>query len=51
MCFSAQADLVAGLVVMAIGVDAVRHVQAPRQLPIASLPLLLGGHLLIETFV
>jgi hypothetical protein len=51
MCFSAQADLIGGVVVSAVGVDALRHVQSPRQLPVASLPLLLGGHLLIETFV
>src|SRR5215207_3415742 len=51
MCFSPQADLVGGVLASAIGVDALRHVRSPRELPIASLPLLLGGHLLIETFV
>jgi len=51
MCFSAQADLIAGVVVSAAGVDALRHVRTAREVPIASLPLLLGGHLLIETFV
>ena len=51
MCFSAQADLIGGVVVSAIGVDALRHVRTAREVPIASLPLLLGGHLLIETFV
>lgn len=51
MCFSPQADLVGGVIVSAIGVDALRHVRTTRELPIASLPLLLGGHLLIETFV
>ena len=51
MCFSSQADLIGGVVVSAIGVDALRHVGNRRELPIASLPLLLGGHLLVETFV
>ncbi|CAN5760822.1 hypothetical protein BH18ACT2_BH18ACT2_08690 [soil metagenome] len=51
MCFSLQADLIGGVVVSAIGVDALRHVRRAGELPIASLPLLLGGHLLIETFV
>lgn len=51
MCFSPQADLIGGVIVSAIGVDALRHVRSPRELPIASLPLLLGGHLLVETFV
>lgn len=51
MCFSAQADLIGGVVASAIGVDALRHIRSARELPIASLPLLLGGHLLIETFV
>ena len=51
MCFSPQADLIGGVVVSAIGVDALRHVGNVRELPIASLPLLLGCHLLVETFV
>ena len=51
MCFSAQADLIGGVVAGAIGMDALRHVRTASELPIASLPLLLGGHLLIETFV
>ena len=51
MCFSAQADLVGGVVVGALGIDALRHVRRPRELAIASLPLLLGLHQLIEAFV
>jgi|GEM_PF-260487 len=52
MCFSPQADLVGGLVVGALGVDAVRHVGGRKgHLAIAALPLILGAHELDETFV
>jgi hypothetical protein len=51
MCFSPEADLVAGLAVGAVGIDALRRVRDPKELPLASLPLLLGVHQLIETFV
>ena len=52
MCFSPQADIVGGLVICAIGVDAVRHVRQRRDfLALASVPLLLGTHQLIEALV
>ncbi len=52
MCFSAQADLVGGVVLVAIGFDAVRHVHDQRDhLAFAALPLLLGAHQLDEAFV
>jgi hypothetical protein len=51
MCFSAQADTVAGLVVTAIGVDALRQVQRPQERALGALPVLLGGHLLVEAVV
>jgi len=51
MCFSPEVDLVAGVVVTAVGVDAIRRARAPEELPLASLPLLLGIHTLIEVFV
>jgi len=51
MCFSPQADVVAGAVVTAIGVDALRHVTAYRQLPLAVLPILLAAHEFDEAFV
>ena len=51
MCFSAEADLVAGVVIVAIGIDAVRHVQRPAHVALASLPLVLGAHQLIEVGV
>lgn len=52
MCFSAQADLAGGLVVGAIGVDVLRHVNGRRRyLGLAALPLVLGVHQLDEAFV
>ncbi|MGV9267785.1 DUF6629 family protein [Kitasatospora sp. NPDC003701] len=54
MCWSAQADLVAGGVVSGIGVLClVRTHRAgrPERLPLAALPLVLGAHQLIEAAV
>ncbi len=51
MCFSATADLIAGSAIGLMGVDALRHAQSRGEFPIAVLPVLLGGHQLIETFV
>ncbi|MDQ6728575.1 MAG: hypothetical protein M3066_20810, partial [Actinomycetota bacterium] len=51
MCFSVEADLVAGAMVTAIGVDALRQVQEPAERALASLPVCLGAHLLLEAFV
>lgn len=41
MCFAAEVDLVAGLAVGAIGIDAVRHVRRSADLPLALLPVVL----------
>ena len=51
MCFSAEADVVAGLVVTAIGVDALRQVRRPEERLLGALPVLLGAHLLVEAVV
>ena len=52
MCFSPQADLVGGIAISAIGVDAVRHVRRrPGHLALAALPLILGAHQLDEALV
>ena len=51
MCFSAEADVVAGLVVTAIGVDALRQVRRPAERALGALPVLLGAHLLVEAVV
>lgn len=49
MCFSPQADLVGGVVISVIGIDAVRHVHQRRELiALAWIPLLLGAHQFIE---
>jgi len=52
VCFSPQADLVGGAVVTAIGIDACRHIRGRNDhLLLAALPVVLGVHQLIETFV
>lgn len=51
MCFSPEADIVAGIVVSGVGIDALRHVRETKEYPLAALPLLLGAHLLVETYV
>lgn len=51
MCFSAEMDVAAGVVIGSVGVDALRHVRRPKDLPLASLPLAFGAHQLTEAFV
>jgi hypothetical protein len=52
MCFSPEGDLIGGLVVTAIGVDACMHLRGrPEYRLIAPFPILLGLHQLDETFV
>lgn len=52
MCFSPEGDLVGGLVVTAIGVDAYRHLRGQdNHLLFATLPLVLGVHQLDESLV
>jgi len=51
MCFSAGADVTLGLAVGVVGVDALRHVSRPAQLPLAALPLVLAAHQLDEAVV
>ncbi|MFD9789858.1 DUF6629 family protein [Streptomyces sp. NPDC059070] len=52
MCWSATADLVAGAGITAVGAVAVASaVRRPRTLPLAALPVLLGGHQIIEAEV
>ncbi|WP_238436376.1 MULTISPECIES: DUF6629 family protein [unclassified Frankia] len=51
MCFSPEADVVAGIVIGGVGIDAARHVRDRAQWPLAALPLLLAGHSLVEAFV
>jgi len=52
MCFSPEGDLVGGLVVTVIGLDACRHLKGrPEYRLIAPFPILLGLHQIDETFV
>jgi hypothetical protein len=52
VCFSPQADVVGGIVVGAIGVDAFRNLRGrSSHLLLATLPLLLGAHQFVEAFV
>lgn len=51
MCFSPQADLVGGIAVTAIGIDALRHVAHRAELALGALPVLFGVHQLVETLV
>jgi hypothetical protein len=52
MCFSPEGDLVGGVVVAAIGVDACMHLRGRKEyLFVAGLPLLLGLHQIDEAFV
>ena len=44
MCFSAEADLVTGVVVGVVGIDALRHIRKPHQLALAATPLLFAVH-------
>lgn len=48
LCLSPEVDVAAGVVIVALGVDAVRHTSHRRYLMLAGIPLLLGAHQLIE---
>lgn len=51
MCWSAEADLVAGTVVAGLGVWCLARVRRLRDVPLAAVPLALGVHQLIEAAV
>lgn len=51
MCFSATADVTAGVIITVVGIDAVRHIRSPRQVPLGVLPLVLAAHQLTEAVV
>jgi hypothetical protein len=51
MCFSPQADFVAGAVVVGLGVETLRRVRTRREVIVGALPLLFGIHQLVEGFV
>lgn len=51
MCFSPEVDLVAGVAIVGIGFDTLRHVDQTSQRALASLPLAFGGHQIVEAVV
>ena len=51
MCWSAEADLAAGMIVSGVGLACLALVRRPGQLPLAALPLVLGIHQLVEAAV
>ena len=51
MCFSAEADFAAGVVISAVGVATLAKVEHPREAALAALPLTLGLHQIVEGFV
>ncbi|MEV0634003.1 DUF6629 family protein [Streptomyces sp. NPDC050619] len=51
MCWSAEADLVAGIGITAVGAACAVRVRRGRDLPLAALPLLLGAHQMVEAAV
>jgi hypothetical protein len=51
MCWSATADLAAGVAIGALGVAGVTRLRRARDLPLAALPLLLGAHQIVESVV
>jgi hypothetical protein len=48
VCFSAEADIVTGVIVTVVGIDALRHVRHGRESAMAALPVIFGVHQLIE---
>ncbi len=51
MCFSAEADFVAGAAITVIGVATLTEARVPKELPLAVLPLAFGLHQITEGFV
>ncbi|RSS58543.1 DUF6629 family protein [Streptomyces sp. WAC01280] len=51
MCWSATADLWAGLGIGAVGLASIASVRRPGDAPLAALPLLLGAHQVVEAAV
>ena len=51
MCFSLEADLVAGAVLLPVAALSLREVRHAREVPFAALPLLFSLHQLVEALV
>lgn len=50
MCFSAEADFAAAAIIAVPAVDALRHVDEPRELPLALIPALFLAHSVMSAF-
>lgn len=51
MCFSPQASLTGGVIIVAIGIATIRKVHKPSQIVFASIPLFFGFQQIIEGFL
>jgi len=51
VCFSAEADLVSAAVIGAIGAATLAKVRAPREIPLAAMPIAFALHQFTESFV
>ncbi len=51
MCFSPEADLIAGVALLPVAALSLREVRRLREVPFAALPLLFAAHQLIESLV
>lgn len=51
MCFSVEADVTVGLLLLPVGIATLREVRHVRELPFAAMPLLFAVHQLIEAVV
>jgi hypothetical protein len=51
MCFSPQVDLVTGVTIAVVAVDAARHCRTARQAPLAALPAIFAVHTLVSAAV
>ncbi len=51
MCFSVEADLVAGVALLPVAALSLREVRRLREVPFAALPLLFAAHQLVEALV
>jgi hypothetical protein len=51
VCFSAEADFVSAAAIGAVGVATLTKVRAPREIPLAALPLAFALHQFVEAFV
>jgi len=48
MCWSAQADLIVGVAITGVGITGIAFARDRHDVPLATLPILLGAHQLVE---